>query len=253
MSQSLKMSAPSMQASCETMELFPSGSLRVGPARTSALRAQDLAWTAHARDYGARSPVWLASWESKGSCWKTAQTFLGSTGDLTLAEFSETWPRSGSMRNGTAYLLPPLTHPTSVIGSGSWRTGEKRLEDDPELSLLPTPISRDWKDSPGMSLEGVNPDGSHRDRVDTLPRAVFAGMWPTPTTSRGGQDTAALARGKSLNLAAAATLLPTPTASRRSGLQSHGSNVILGSLNPNWVEWLQGLPIGWTASGPSET
>jgi hypothetical protein len=157
------------------------------------------------------------------------------------------------MQNGTAYLLPPLTHPTSVIASGSWRTGEKSLEDGPELSLLPTPISRDWKDSPGMSLEGVNPNGSHRERVDTLPRAVFAGMWPKPTTSRGGQDTAALARGKKMNLAASAMLLPTPTASRRSGLQSHGSNAILGSLNPDWVEWLQGLPIGWTASAPSET
>ena len=41
-------------------------------------------------------------------------------------------------------------------------------------------------------------------------------------------------------------LLPTPTANRRSGLQSHGVNVVEGSLNPDWVEWLMGYPQGWT-------
>lgn len=33
-----------------------------------------------------------------------------------------------------------------------------------------TPSSRDWKDSPEMATEGVNPDGSHRERDDRLPR-----------------------------------------------------------------------------------
>lgn len=45
---------------------------------------------------------------------------------------------------------------------------------------------------------------------------------------------------------------PTPTASRRSGLQSHGKNAILGNLNPTWIEWLQGLPSQWTALKLSE-
>ena len=26
-----------------------------------------------------------------------------------------------------------------------------------------------------------------------------------------------------------------------------------GSLNPMWVEWLMGFPVGWTACGVSET
>ena len=26
-----------------------------------------------------------------------------------------------------------------------------------------------------------------------------------------------------------------------------------GALNPTWVEWLMGLPLGWTASALSET
>lgn len=41
------------------------------------------------------------------------------------------------------------------------------------------------------------------------------------------------------------TLWPTPTAHRRSGLQSHGRNAILGVLNPQWVAWLMGYPTDW--------
>jgi hypothetical protein len=26
-----------------------------------------------------------------------------------------------------------------------------------------------------------------------------------------------------------------------------------GALNPTWVEWLMGFPLGWTDSGPSAT
>jgi hypothetical protein len=26
-----------------------------------------------------------------------------------------------------------------------------------------------------------------------------------------------------------------------------------GALNPTWVEWLMGFPLGWTDLGPSET
>ena len=41
-------------------------------------------------------------------------------------------------------------------------------------------------------------------------------------------------------------MLPTPTASRWDGLQSHGVNMVTGQLNPTWVELLMGYPPGWT-------
>jgi hypothetical protein len=39
-----------------------------------------------------------------------------------LTEFSETWPRSGMMRNGIAYQLPPLVPLTDETASGLWPT-----------------------------------------------------------------------------------------------------------------------------------
>ena len=51
----------------------------------------------------------------------------------------------------------------------------------------------------------------------------------------------------------ASTLWPTPTATRRSGLQSHGKNAILGPLNPMFLEWLMGFPINHTNVEFSET
>ena len=40
-------------------------------------------------------------------------------------------------------------------------------------------------------------------------------------------------------------MLPTPTANRWNGLQSHGVNVIRGALNPQWVSWYMGYPENW--------
>lgn len=48
-------------------------------------------------------------------------------------------------------------------------------------------------------------------------------------------------------VADASTLWPTPTASRRSGLQSHGKNALLGPVNPVFLEWLMGFPINHTS------
>jgi len=80
-------------------------------------------------------------------------------------------------------------------------------------------------------------------------------MFPTPTdpSKRGGPQSATKRRagGHAVNLEDA--VMSTSTANRRSGLQSHGTNILAGSLNPAFVEWLQGVPIGWTAFEPLET
>jgi hypothetical protein len=44
--------------------------------------------------------------------------------DDFLDEFSQTWPRAGTMRNGSAYRLPKWERPTSEIASGLWPTSK---------------------------------------------------------------------------------------------------------------------------------
>jgi hypothetical protein len=237
MSRFMTTCAPSTLPLFDETELPPMSSAEAGLAKTSAQRAQALAWTEHAADYGPKSPEYLATFDPDGRCWKTAQTCLGLTGDLTLAAFSGTWPRSGTMSNGIASRLQPLTHPTSVIASGLWRTGEE---------LLPTLTKADGMGGPGRSAK--------RKGGDNLRTAVLLPTLTARDWRSGKASPETMARNsRPLNETVVAELLPTLTATRRSGLQSHGKNAILGSLNPTWCEWYMGLPIGWSALEPSET
>lgn len=70
-------------------------------------------------------------------------------------------------------------------------------------------------------------------------------LWATPRCNTGGPDRTSEKHTGAPNLAAQARDFPTPTANRRDGLQSHGVNVVTGSLNPDWVCQLQGFPDGW--------
>ena len=204
---------------------------------------------------GPGSPTWCAWFDLDTYSWKTSQLSF-ETPTLSAAS-SPTWPRAGMTRIGTAYRLRPSAPRTCATGSSSW----------------PTPTARDWK---GEGFDGQ------------LPNAVM--MWPTPTPTptptpadgSGGPGHSGRAGG--LNLRTAVTVYPTPkatdgdrggrgdllavvrtgqtsrrrdwptpTANRRSGLQSHGRNAILGQLNPTWVEWLMGFPPGWTDLEDSAT
>jgi hypothetical protein len=105
----LKMLAPSMSSAAAS------------PVRTSAELAARRALPESAADFGLSLLGSLASYDPASCSWKTSQTSL--FGGLT--EFSETWPRSGMLRSGTAYQLAPLAPLTNGIESG----------------LLPTPTS----------------------------------------------------------------------------------------------------------------
>lgn len=82
--------------------------------RTSVLQDKARASMANALACGVSIPAILAKFDLNTSSWKTSQHCL----DGDLASFSETWPRSGMMRNGIAYRLPPLALITSETVSG---------------------------------------------------------------------------------------------------------------------------------------
>jgi hypothetical protein len=89
--------------------------------------------------------------------------------------------------------------------------------------LLPTPVKYDsTPGGPNNHYKGLGWHGKHH--------------WPTPT-ARDWKD------GKSIGNVPVNGLLG----------RACGPSPEAGALNPPWVEWLMGFPIGWTALPPSET
>ena len=172
-----------------------------------------------------------------------------------LTKSSPTWKNEVTTRRGEYSARLKLGPPTSESGSTLW----------------PTASARDWKDTPGQSQTGVNPDGGLRKRVDQLARAVYAdkATWPTPgaqdARQRCSNPDMAMARkksGKQMGLETVADLashseqFPTPdvgAAKGRGMTSASGRSRLGGALNPTWVEWLMGVPTGWTELGSWET
>lgn len=139
-----------------------------------------------------------------------------------LAAFSETWPRSGSMRSGTAYRLPPLAPLTFGTGFGS-------------SPFVPTPTAGDAKSSGSRNLEGSKEHAgvSLTDYVRFGNSNTPRKMVPTPQAHdhRSGKGFDPSGRGHSPQL----------------------RHLTGGLLNPAWVLWLMGFPAEHLRSALSET
>lgn len=187
---------------------------------------------------GEKWPGSLAKWDPDSSSWKTRQGLL-----LGGSEpFSEIWPSWGSMQNGecSARTTPEL--PTYGNASGS-----------SERFLTPHGLS--------------SSQGQGGGEFDKAIRATVQ-RFPTPKSSVSGPDYARAERERSggPDLASFVALFPTPAArdyrspNKKSYKERGGKkkgeqlpNVVGGQLNPDWVEWLMGWPIEWTALKPLET
>ena len=88
-----------------------------------------------------------------------------------------------------------------------------------------------------------------------------SGYWPTPTVC-GNYNRPGASATSGMGLSTAVNKFPTPCARDyrhpgRSRLERTGVNagenlpqIVGGPLNPGWVEWLMGWPIGWTELKP---
>lgn len=241
-------------------------------ARTSAPRVGAQASLANEVDSGKKWHELLAKFDPASCSWKTAQCSLLADLEQSL----ETWPRWGSMRNGACYQQPMLERLTSGSESGYWPTpksndAEKRGNFDiqnprnglpaaAKRSVFPTPSASDGtrggvmtESMTGQSLtqvvntmvrfptpcasdhKGSGKSGTLRDRLDYAAErgATKSNVYATPQASdfRSGQT----------------SRLEDPNRSRNLNDQ------IGGQLNPTWVEWLMGWPLGWTDLKPLAT
>lgn len=163
-----------------------------------------------------------------------------------------TWKRSATPAGRLLYRLVPSTPRTGETGFGLWPTptatvggntceltphkghflrpsGEKaHLGLDQAVRMWPTPNvnslnnRKEYETAGGDGLQtAVRRDAGILEPTDTVP----VKLWPTPTTQDGennGGPSQAMRNTPPLN------------------------SVIGGQLNPNWVEWLMGYPIGHT-------
>jgi hypothetical protein len=239
----------------EQTELFPMSSAADFPVRTFRSPEKALEWLESAAAYGPSIPVLLASYDPATSSWKTSQHCLVEG----LQTFSETWPRSGMMRSGTAYQLPPLVPLTDATASGYWPTPNATSNDK-------TPCKTDadlaWSNKP-------RPNGA-KVQARLQDAAAF---WPTPRANDAEKRGNINPDDPRNGLPAAVLRFPTPTRSMHKGssagamTRSSGAsrlndrldyaveqgNIRTGRLNPLWVAWLMGFPIEWASFEPTET
>ena len=185
------------------------------PAKTS--QSQDSkreSKTEREAGYGQSAPVLLGSFDPDTPSLKTSQTCLMENGELGLSEFSGTFPRSGMMRSGTVYQLPNLARTITEIGSG----------------LLPTPVASDMGSASQKRIE----EAGHPKAA--LREAVF---WPTPNASQGGTT----GNWKPVRDSGHTVQLSLAQSVRNLRIQQGKP---FGGLNPTWVEWLMGFPLGHT-------
>jgi hypothetical protein len=155
-------------------------------------------------------------------------------------------------------------------------------------SLLPTPVASNY----GSSNNGHRPDGSTYKQAGKLSLRGMAAKnaWPTPNArdGKGAPGAGTIARGgRQASLPAAVNRWPTPKArdwkksaggnrhspdlstavkwatptvkgnyNRKGASPQSGDGLATqagGPLNPTWVEWLMGWPLGWTDLRASAT
>ena len=185
-------------------------SMRGSLARTLALLESRQAYLKEPDQvFTEKSCALLTRYDRNSSSWKTLQQSF-----LTDSEpFSETWPRWGMTLDGAAYA-----HPMS----------ERRITET-DGSCWPTPDTRGFVNEGSLSMFSKM-CANHAEYVAMSYRAAAgkkAMFWTTPTVHNSKECNAKSESQRN-----------TPTLAAQVG----------GTLNPYWVEWLMGFPIGFSAS-----
>jgi len=156
---------------------------------------------------------WLAKYDHDTSLWKTPQCSLLEEELESLA----TLPKWGMTVSGLLWEQPMLMPHTSETECGL-------------LPNWPTPVHSEARQ--GLQIRREGKKGTQA----SLSTAVLT--WPTPRTKGMCGGTGSW------------DLLNKNTTVKEARLMGAGNG---GQLNPTWVEWLMGWPLGWTDLRPLAT
>jgi hypothetical protein len=194
------------------------------PANHLAQQANDEAQTT-LDTYGLGYGTPLAHYDPDTRSWKTsgAISLWGEQPSL------ESLPKSGMTRNGALYQQPDWVRPIDVIASSLWPT--------------PTAVTRPMEGNVRMYRAKIEAgEMTEAEANAILGKSVWEAhskipaMWPTPTFGKLAGGTGGMQQIEAKYLAGEIT-----SEERRAMRAGNG-----GKLNPAWVEWLMGFPIGWT-------
>jgi hypothetical protein len=222
-------------------------------AKTSPQPEKGTDLTASDQECGHTWRAWLAKFDPDSCSWKTPQcSLLGEE-----PESLQTLPRWGMTVNGLLWeqpMLEPITKGTEFGLLERWATpttmdtlppkSDKALEKEAtqvrpgrakpanlrdqvsNMHKWASPNARDWKDSGTTQGNRKSPN---------LGTQVH---WPTPRTAGMCGGTGSW------------ELLNKNTTKEEARQMGAGNG---GKLNPTWVEWLMGWPLGWTDLKPLVT
>jgi len=248
----------------------------VSRAKTLAQQEKGKGFQAKDHRYGKRCAVSYLKYDQDTHLWKTHRFLLPEAWEPSLL----ICPKFGTMRNGELLEHTTLAHLIKGTGSGSWQTptkqdgcgrtyhnqkdGSKRPSLLGQVIQWPTPCKTDYK--------GSGKTGELRDRLDYaverggiktrqtfptpcredyrkrgpnskqqgVPEVVHKMSYPTPGTTGMSNGTGNCEKANKLHEQGRIT-----DDERKSMRAGNG-----GQLNPDWVEWLMGWPIGWTSLEP---